>query len=81
LDDLRELETQGLTVKIDRLICVGFEDCIVEAPETFALDYDGIAVFKGTAADTERERLMAAARSCPVDAIVVIDESGNQIHP
>jgi ferredoxin len=81
LDDLRELEIDGLTVRIDRLICVGFEDCIVEAPEMFALDDDGIAKFTDSAAAAARERLMAAARSCPVDAIVVLDESGNQVHP
>ena len=81
LDDLRELEIDGLCVKIDRMICVGFEDCIQEAPATFALDGDGVAEFTETAAGTERERLLAAARSCPVDAIVIVDESNNQVHP
>jgi len=81
LDDVREREIDGLTVRIDRLICVGFEDCIVEAPNAFALDGDGIAEFTEHVAEAERERLLAAARSCPVDAIVVLDESGNQLHP
>ena len=34
----------GLTVAIDRLLCVGFGDCIEEAPDAFEFDDEGIAI-------------------------------------
>ena len=44
-----------LRVRIDRTLCVGFGDCITEAPEAFVLDDEGIAVFVNPEA-VERER-------------------------
>lgn len=69
-----------LTVTIDRLLCVGFGDCINEAPEAFEFDDDGIAVLTGPEG-VERERLLKACEICPVDAITVTDETGRQIVP
>jgi ferredoxin len=71
----------GLTVIIDRAICVGFEDCITASPPgTLYLDEDGVAAFTEVADGMTREQVLAAARSCPVDAIAVI-EDGKQIAP
>jgi len=70
----------GLRVRIDRDLCVGFVDCMKEAPEGFRLDDDGIAVF--VEPDTvERDRLLRACDACPVDAITVWDEAGTQLVP
>lgn len=69
-----------LTVTIDRLLCVGFGDCIEEAPEAFEFDDEGIAVLTDPAS-VERERLLKACEVCPVDAIVVTDEDGRPIVP
>ena len=69
-----------LRVRIDRTLCVGFGDCITEAPEAFVLDDEGIAVFVNPEA-VERERLLRACDVCPVDAITVWDETGVQIVP
>lgn len=69
-----------LTVTIDRLLCVGFGDCIDEAPEAFEFDEEGIAVLTGPET-VERERLIKACDVCPVDAITVTDEAGRQIAP
>jgi ferredoxin len=69
-----------LKVRIDRTLCVGFGDCITEAPDAFVLDDGGVAVFVKPEA-VERERLLRACDSCPVDAITVWDESGAQIVP
>jgi len=70
----------GLRVRIDRDLCVGFGDCMKEAPEGFKLDDDGIAVFVDP--DTvERDRLLRACDACPVDAITVWDEAGTQLVP
>ena len=70
----------GLRVRIDRTLCVGFGDCIKEAPEGFKLDGDGVAVFVDPDA-VERDRLLRACDACPVDAITVYDGTGSQIIP
>lgn len=81
MDQMQKREIDGMVVLIDRLICVGFEDCLAAAPETFELDGDGVAVFRDGAGNTGREVVMTAARACPVDAIVVLDRDGRQLHP
>ena len=70
----------GLRVRIDRTLCVGFGDCIKEAPEGFKLDGDGVAVFVDPEA-VERDRLLRACDACPVDAISVWDLGGRQLVP
>jgi ferredoxin len=77
---LEERMVHGLRVVIDRTQCVGFGDCVQEAPEGFQLDGDTVAVFVHPEA-VERERLLRACDACPVDAITVWDESGRQIVP
>jgi ferredoxin len=77
---LTERVVHGLRIVIDRDQCVGFGDCAKEAPEGFKLDEDTLAVFVAPEA-VERERLLRACDACPVDAISVYDESGNQIVP
>ena len=77
---LAERVVQGLRVVIDRDQCVGFGDCVKEAPEGFKLDEDSIAAFVEPEA-VERERLLRACDACPVDAITVWDETGRQIVP
>jgi len=69
-----------LKVSIDRDLCVGFGDCVKEAPEGFALDDETIAVFVSPDA-VERDRLLRACDACPVDAITVWDASGRQLVP
>jgi ferredoxin len=80
MSDIDERAVGALRVRIDRTLCVGFGDCITEAPEAFVLDEGGIAIFVQPDA-VERERLLRACDSCPVDAITVWDESGAQIVP
>jgi ferredoxin len=75
-----DLVVHGLRIRIDRELCVGFGDCIDVAPEAFALDAEGTAVFLH-AATVDRERLLRACDECPVDAITVWDERGIQLVP
>ena len=77
---LDERVVAGLRIVIDRDQCVGFGDCVKEAPEGFKLDDDTVAIFVRPEA-VERERLLRACDACPVDAISVYDESGMQIVP
>ena len=80
MSDLDERSVGELRVRIDRTLCVGFGDCITEAPAAFVLDETGVAVF--AAPETiPREQLLRACDACPVDAITVWNETGTQIVP
>ena len=68
-------------VKIDRLICVGFETCVDVAPDLFQMDEEGIAIFTSDTNEVDKETVLEACKECPVDALVVLDASGNQLHP
>jgi len=78
--DVEDRTIGELRVRIDRTLCVGFGDCITEAPEAFVLDESGTAVFVKPE-DIERERLLRACDACPVDAITVWNAAGTQIVP
>ncbi len=70
----------GLKIRIDRTLCVGFGDCVTEAPGVFDLDQEGIAEFLD-GGDIERDMLIRACEVCPVDAVMVWDEKGCQLVP
>jgi ferredoxin len=77
--DIREKVIGSVTVRIDRLLCVGFGDCIEGAEQIFELDEEGIVRFlDGTCA---LENLLQACRACPVDALTVFDAEGRQLVP
>ncbi len=78
--NLSERMVQGLRIVIDRSQCVGFGDCVKEAPEGFKLDEETVAVFVAPES-VERERLLRACDACPVDAITVWDVEGRQLVP
>ena len=80
MSDFEERSVGELRVRIDRTLCVGFGDCVKEAPEGFKLDADGVAVFVDPDA-VERDRLLRACDACPVDAISVWDSDGKQLVP
>ena len=79
--DSQERQVAGVTVRIDRLLCVGFETCIEVAPDLFELDDEGIAVFRAETNGTAHEEVLGSCKSCPVDALEVHDESGTQLVP
>lgn len=82
-----------LKVKVDRDLCIGAATCVAVAPKTFELDSEGKAVilkkdgsktsdfvnYKDIG-DTE-ESILYAAKSCPVDAIIIVevDDQGNEV--
>ena len=80
MPDANDAVVHALRVRIDRSLCVGFGDCVTEAPEAFILDEEGVAVFVSPER-VERERLLRACELCPVDAITVWDAEGIQIVP
>lgn len=79
--DSESRQIAGLTLRIDRLLCVGFETCIDVAPALFALDAEGIATFHADAESVMAETILEACRVCPVDALEVMDADGRQLVP
>jgi ferredoxin len=80
VSDFEERVVGDLRVRIDRTLCVGFGDCVTEAPDAFVLDDTGTAVFVKPE-QVDRDRLLRACDVCPVDAITVWDATGGQLVP
>jgi ferredoxin len=78
--DFDERSVGGLRVRIDRTLCVGFGDCVKASPGAFALDDDNVAIFAAPEG-VIREDLLRACASCPVDALTVWSENGQQLVP
>lgn len=70
----------ALTVKVDRNLCIGTGDCVEIAANTFALDEESKSTVKAQGADSD-EVLMNAAKTCPVSAIILTRDSGQQVFP
>ncbi|MBW3577315.1 MAG: ferredoxin [Actinobacteria bacterium] len=61
-----------LDVRVNRGLCIGSGVCARIAPGTFELDDEGVAVVVDPRADS-RTAVVAAAETCPTDAIAVFD--------
>ncbi len=69
-----------MKVRIDRDQCIGVGNCVAAAPTVFKLDKSNKAVIlKPESVDDDT--LMSAAESCPVNAIIIEDDDGNQLYP
>lgn len=69
-------------VVVDRDTCIGAASCVAIAPDVFDLDEDGKAIVKkGGLKTTDNETILDAAKSCPVDAVKVYGDGGQQIYP
>ncbi|OGD85686.1 hypothetical protein A2Z23_02485 [Candidatus Curtissbacteria bacterium RBG_16_39_7] len=81
---------------VDRILCIGAATCVALEPKVFQLDKENKAVLidpKDSAkthdefvyevnGEFEKESILMAAKSCPTNAIIVIDEeTGKQIYP
>ncbi|MBU0624893.1 ferredoxin [Patescibacteria group bacterium] len=84
------------SLKVDRDTCIGAAPCVATASNVFELDDEQKAVIKLKSGEKTSDRvskidlqdetitdetLLAAAQSCPVRAIYLYDEEGNQIFP
>lgn len=79
MGDIEERRVGELTVRIDRTLCVGFEDCLRDGKKLFRLDGAGICTFGDDADSVPRESVIRACESCPVDALEALDEGGAKI--
>ena len=69
-----------MKVKVDRDLCIGLGNCIAHAPTAFALDKQN-KVYLLDPKSVDDKILMDAAESCPVNAIIIEDDTGQQLYP
>ena len=69
-----------MKIKVDRSLCISVASCVQADPESFELDEEGIAIVKNPTSNN-KEKILQAAKSCPVNAIIVYDDAGQQIWP
>jgi ferredoxin len=68
--------------KIDREVCIGAGNCAAIAPEYFEIDEEGLArAIKNPVEEKDEDLVFEAAESCPVDAVILEDDEGEQIYP
>lgn len=89
---MAEKQEKRYKVKVLRDVCIGAGSCEVISPNVFKVDEESKAIVldQGTKPDDNgfievtkdtAENVLAAAKSCPVFAIIVLDEKGKQIWP
>lgn len=81
MEATREREISGLTIRIDRDLCIGSGNCVNLAPEIFEIDEENIVDFLDDTPDIDQGRLTEACSLCPVDALIVENADGEQIVP
>jgi ferredoxin len=69
-----------IAIEVDRALCYGFGDCVDSLPSVFALDEEDTAIVLDPDA-ASLDDIVEAAQNCPVDAIIITDEDGQQIYP
>jgi len=70
-----------LTVTIDEALCIGSGNCVKMAPDTFRMNEEGIVEFVDEPTAADDEEIIEACALCPVDALGVKDDSGEQLVP
>lgn len=74
-------QVHQISVTIDRALCIGAATCTAIAPHAFSLDGEGKVLFGERPDQDSAESIIQAAQACPVFAIVVQNEKGQQIVP
>lgn len=69
-----------MKARVDRDLCLGIGNCVAIAPTVFKLDKQNKATVLDPNSISE-EKLIIAAESCPVNAIIVEDDQGEQKYP
>jgi len=71
-----------MRAKVDRQECIGDGSCEDIAPDYFQLDEEGLAtVIKDPVAEEDEDLVREAAEACPVEAITLENDQGEQTYP
>jgi ferredoxin len=65
---------------INRELCESNGECVAMAPAVFAFDDEEFCIVVDPEGARDK-RILDAARACPVDAITLIDQYGEQAWP
>ena len=71
----------GWTIEVDRPACIGAGTCAAIAAQGFTLDDEAKAVILNSIDQEKSETILAAAKGCPVNAIIIKDAAGKKIYP
>ncbi len=71
----------GYTVKVDAGTCISTGNCVRAAPSGFAFADDDTSQPQPGVADLGDEKLIQVARGCPVGAIHLFTEDGEEVDP
>jgi ferredoxin len=67
-------------ISVNRELCASNAECVSLAPDVFELDDEDLCVVIDPEGAKD-QRILDAARACPVDAITLIASDGEQIWP
>lgn len=67
-------------IVVDRNKCQGIGACVAAAPAVFEIDQEGKAIVINAEAEDDAT-LLYAAEACPLEAIRLYDEEGEQVYP
>lgn len=70
----------AVKIVVDREKCQGIGACVGAAPDVFEIDAEGKAVVID-AEGADDNTIVLAAEACPLEAITVFDDKGEQIFP
>ena len=79
MSDFEERVIGGYRVRIDRTLCVAFEDCVSYAPTVFRMGDDGIVTFVEDPEEIAPQRLLQACEACPVSALSLFTPTGEPL--
>lgn len=79
--EIVERRIGDLTVGIDRESCISSGNCIKVAPGLFEFDEETVCSFPAKIRAPDRETVIEACRVCPVEALRVKDDSGEELVP
>lgn len=68
-------------IVVDRNLCIGAATCVAVAPKAFQLDNEAKAIILPSVGEETEQTILDAAKSCPVAAIIVSDQTGKQLYP
>lgn len=76
-----EKTIHGITVKVDRTLCIGSGNCVNIAPEFFELDEHNLSSILENPQKIDKQKIIEACEVCPTNALIVINDMGVQLVP